>query len=132
MTFFRYVIVLPILFGAAAAHAEIYACAGKAKETTYQNFPCQLDSIGSLPTKAPPPAPPVDLVKVVATAAPPLPSEPRNGMRKDEVRAIWGEPSSTHSHSEEDGLAERSETWIYGESREVQFIDNRVFAVRNR
>lgn len=131
MTILRYLLVLLLPLATAAAQAEIYVCTGKAKLTVYQNFPCQFDEIGSLPTSpsttqvpAPAVAPPV----VVASLAPL--TEPRNGMTKDEVRAIWGEPKQTGSGSDEEGLAGRSETWSYGESREVCFVDDHVFTVR--
>jgi hypothetical protein len=131
MTILRYLLVLLLPLVTAAAQAEIYVCTGKAKLTVYQNFPCQFDEIGSLPTspskpQVPAPAAAPQLVAASLSG----PSEPRNGMTKDEVRAIWGAPTQTASGSDEDGLDGRSETWSYPESREVSFVDDHVLAIR--
>src|SRR5262249_29890741 len=116
-------------FVPAATRAEIYVCTGKAKLTVYQNFPCQFDSIGLLPMPALDATPrPVAAESIAVTPPPPI--EPRSGMTKEDVRAIWGEPRETESGSDEEGLAGRSETWSYGATREVRFVDDHVFAIR--
>jgi hypothetical protein len=55
-------------------------------------------------------------------------NEPRIGMSKEEVRAMWGEP--TDSLWEEPGEGDRSELWSYGNSRSVRFVKSRVSALQ--
>jgi hypothetical protein len=43
-------VVAPLCFMAAPTSAEIFKCAGKDGVVVYQNFPCDVDSLGSLPT----------------------------------------------------------------------------------
>jgi hypothetical protein len=117
---------------AAAAHAEIYACTGKTGMTTYQNFTCDVDSIGTPPTGAPntqvvaPSAPSAiraDLKPVSSHGATPATArnasgEPRIGMSASDVKALWGEPASSYQDELVDG---RVEIWSYAGSRAVRF-----------
>jgi hypothetical protein len=65
----------------------------------YQNFPCWIDSIGSMPSGAPTDtalSPPGASARTVVPAAavtggrPPIAGEPRVGMTAEEVAAIRG------------------------------------------
>lgn len=117
---------------AVAAHAEIYACTGKTGMTVYQNFTCDVDSIGTTATGAPHNAVPVpsspNAIRAVLKplsrqgAAPQSThdgsTEPRIGMSTSDVKAIWGEPASSYQDELVDG---RVEIWSYGGSRAVRF-----------
>ena len=109
----------------------------------YQNFPCAIDSIGSLqsaPPLAPPPAnttspssvssqasPTAIPVAVAATGKPSVAKEPRVGMTTEEVTAIWGEPEDVIQDELREG---RIEIWRYGDGRSVQFSNkHRVLVV---
>lgn len=132
--------ILVLVLCAAPASAEIFKCAGKNGADLYQNFPCHIDSLGSLPSIAPPattPLPPGDAsqakpkataVNVASTAKPANAGEPGVGMTHEEVRAIWGEPVET---IEEDRREGRTEIWRYGDNRSVKFNrKERVVAVK--
>ena len=116
----------------APASAEIFKCAGKDGLVVYQNFRCELDSLGSLPS-APTKAAPLELkpakpAAAVVASSVDRPTEPRVGMSAEEVRAIWGEPTDTFN--EEPGDGGRIETWAYGSDRSVRFDHkSRVIAV---
>ena len=125
-------IAASVLVVASQAQAEIFKCGGKDGLVVYQNFKCELDSLGSLPS-APTKSTPAEVKPAKATAAvlassDDRPSEPRVGMSAEEVRAIWGEPTDTFN--EEPGDSGRTETWAYGSDRSVRFDHkNRVIAV---
>jgi len=120
-------IVAPFFLVAVPAAAEIFKCVGKGV-VVYQNFRCELDSLGSLPS-ASTPARPSDLTPPRPTAvALGSGTEPRVGMSAEEVRTIWGEPTDTFN--EEPGDGSRTETWVYGSDRSVRFDHrSRVTAV---
>jgi len=133
-------ILVPALCAAPLASAEIFKCAGKNGTDLYQNFPCQFDSLGSLPSSPPsaktisPPSdasqakPKVVPVDVASNARSAKASEPRMGMSPDEVRAIWGEPVEAVQDELREG---RIEIWRYSEARSVQFNHKqRVVAVQ--
>jgi hypothetical protein len=134
-----------VLFIAPLATAEIFKCVGKKGEALYQNFPCQFESMGGMPTDVPDPKKsstdaagsktstadvrdpkksPTDVAG--PKKSPAAPAEPRIGMTTEEVRAIWGEPTDTHW--EEPGDGDRSELWSYGASRSVRFDSKRRVA----
>jgi hypothetical protein len=132
---------LLLVLPAAVAHAEIYACAGKTGMTVYQNFTCDVDSLGSVsaPTKAAQ-APAASNGRTGASAKTVAlhgassantsgsVSEPRMGMSASEVKAIWGEPIDT---SKEEFAKGDIETWTYADSRSVQFdTKGRVTSVK--
>jgi hypothetical protein len=134
-------IFVPALCAAPLASAEIFKCVGKNGTDLYQNFPCQFDSLGSLPS-SPPSAkttlPPSDASQAKPKATPvsvastgkstTLPTEPRVGMTTEEVRALWGEPEEIIQDEPIDG---RIEIWRYGDSRSVQMNHKRrVVAVQ--
>ena len=132
---------LLLVLPAAAAHAEIYACAGKTGMTVYQNFTCDVDSLGSIsaPTKtAQVPAAandrtgaserPVVLHRASGANASGSVNEPRTGMSASEVKALWGEPIDA---SKEEFAKGDIETWTYADSRSVQFdTKGRVTSVK--
>jgi hypothetical protein len=124
-------ILAPALCGTAPASAEIFKCFAKDKTPIYQNFPCQFDSIDSMPpnlqpakvafvppavTPAKPKAAPVNVALPVKV---PDPAEPGVGMAKDEVKAILGEPLEIVQDEPTEGI----ETWRYV-NRSVQFDRN--------
>jgi hypothetical protein len=134
-------ILVAALCAAPLASAEIFKCVGKNGTDLYQNFPCQFDSLGSLPS-SPPPAttrsplgdaslakPKVAPVDVASPGkSPNLPTEPRVGMTTEQVRALWGEPEEIIQDEPIDG---RIEIWRYGDVRSVQFDrKQRVLAVQ--
>ena len=128
-------VVAPLLFATASASAEIFKCAGKNGVIVYQNFRCEFDSLGSLPSSpGTTPAPVANQVKPTAVAmnsGTPLPAEPTIGMTAEEVRAIWGEPTDTFN--EEPGNGGRVEVWAYGSDRSVRFDHrSRVTAVQKQ
>ena len=124
-----------LLFGASLASAEVFKCVGKNGEALYQNFPCQFESMGGMPTDVPDPkksstdvaSPKKSTIDVPGPKkSPAVPAEPRIGMTTEEVRAIWGEPTDTHW--EEPGDGDLSEIWSYGPSRSVRFDRKRRVA----
>jgi len=124
-----------LLFGASLASAEVFKCVGKNGEALYQNFPCQFESMGGMPTDVPDPKKsPTDVASPKKSTidvpgpkkSPAAPAEPRIGMTTEEVRAIWGEPTDTHW--EEPGDGDLSELWSYGASRSVRFDRKRRVA----
>ena len=121
-------VLFSVLLVAPLAFAEVFKCIGKHGEALYQNFPCQFESMGGMPTDVPgPKKSPTDVAG--PKKSPAVPAEPRVGMTSDEVRAIWGEPTDTVQ--EEPGDGGRSEVWSYGPSRSVRFDrKRRVTAVQ--
>ena len=131
--------LVPAFCAVPLASAEIFKCVEKNGPERYQNFPCHIESLGSLPSSPPsakttlppsdagqakPKAAPVDVASSAQSANA---REPRKGMTPDEVRAIWGEPVETIQDEPIDG---RIEIWRYGDSRAVHFNHNhRVVAV---
>ena len=122
-------ILAPALCAAAPSSAEIFECFAKDKTPIYQNFPCQFDSIDSIPSHLPPAKMTVvpagvsrqakskaAPVNVAATAQATDPGEPRVGMAHDEVRALLGEPMEIV----QDEPAQGVETWRYV-NRRIQF-----------
>jgi hypothetical protein len=124
-----------VLFVAPLVSAEVFKCVGKKGEDLYQNFPCQFESRGGMPTDVAdtkksltdvtdPKKSPTDVAG--PKKSPAAPAEPRIGMTTEEVRAIWGEPTDTHW--EEPGDGDLSELWSYGASRSVRFDPKRRVA----
>jgi hypothetical protein len=122
-------LLIPIFCGAPSAAAEIFKCATKDATVLYQNFPCQFDSIGGMPSSAQPAktsflppdargaAPKSVPGNAASTATAADTREVRVGMRPDEVRAILGEPLE----AVQDGTADADhETWRYVD-RTIEF-----------
>ena len=125
----------PFFLAAIPASAEIFKCAGKGV-VVYQNFPCDVDSLGSLPSAPARSSSAIDSNKAKSIAVSLAsssegPTEPRIGMSADEVRAIWGEPTDTFNEEPRDGG--RTETWVYGPDRSVRFDHrSRVIALQKQ
>ena len=115
------------------AFAEIFKCTAKDGLTRYQNFPCDVDSLGS--PASPPPAinkaavePKSNPVPAAVAAPPALPGEPRVGMTADEVRTIWGEPAEVLQDEPRTG---RVAIWQYPDGRIVQLNNKqRVISIQ--
>jgi hypothetical protein len=127
----RYVLIVPFALVGPVAHADIYACTGKNGMTVYQNFSCDVDSIGaSGPKKTVQSAEGTSTGTVgdrTARTAIDAPGrdknaeargEPRIGMSTKEVQAIWGKATSIYSDELVDG---RVEIWKYDDFRAVHF-----------
>lgn len=132
MTVLRTLTTLLLVFPALGAHGEIYKCSSKKTMTVYQNFPCESDSLGSMPTRssnAKSTTSPVFTAQATPTSIPthtttavtesggisPVPSV---GMTTDQVKAIWGEPLET---TKEEFAKGDIETWTYADSRSIHF-----------
>jgi hypothetical protein len=122
--------------------AEIYKCATKDGMPRYQNFPCDIDSLGlksnpsvastpsNLPVATPPSIPGASQEKP-KTGPANAPStdksgnagEPAIGMTEDEVKALLGEPEDVVEDEPRSGG--RVSNWRYGDGRIVQFDSNR-------
>jgi len=134
-------IAVPVFLATEPAGAEIFKCKAKNGADLYQNFPCEIDSLG-LPS---PNSKPGDVRQpstgpastnthaaggqAVATAPVKvgIASEPRRGMTPEEVRAIWGEPEQVIQDEPPSG---RVEIWEYAHGRSVRFNNKeRVLSV---
>jgi len=115
-------VILPAFCAAPLASAQIFKCVAKDGTALYQNFPCQFDSIGWMPSnpqaakttlmpldsrQAKPQAAPVNVAAIVKSVDA---SEPRIGMTPDEVRAIMGEPLEA---VQDEPIDPGIETWRY-------------------
>ncbi len=110
---------------APAFASEIFKCVAKGGIPLYQNFPCHIDSLGSLPSdpsaakmpSAPAAAsqgkPKTGPINVTSTG------EPRVGMTGDEVRALLGEPQEMIE--DEPASGGPISIWRYADGRSVQF-----------
>src|SRR5262245_44573264 len=90
-------VLFAVLFVAPVATAEVFKCVGKNGEALYQNFPCQFESMSGTPMDVQDQKKSVEkspLDTPVPKKSPSVPPEPRIGMTSDEVRTIWGEPTS--------------------------------------
>ena len=127
-------LLMVLLLGAGPVCADIFKCVGKNALVVYQNFPCEIDSLGTTPAEAksarsasapnrsdasPKPmaavAVPVGAVKAAGASLPPV---PRIGMTSEEVKAIWGEPLEVIQDEPRSGG--RIEIWQYADGRSVQ------------
>lgn len=134
----RVVCIVGIAFAMApAASAQIFKCTAKNGLDLYQNFPCEVDSLGSLP-RAPSAGKATSQLKSIQSdprnastatpvAAPRSAGDPRTGMSADEVTAMWGEPTEIVQDEPPSG---RIEIWQYGDGRIVHInTKRRVTAV---
>jgi hypothetical protein len=121
--------------------AEIFECVAKDRSALYQNFPCHIDSLGSLPlnppvAKTPSMAGPagqekskIERINVASISKSTHKGEPRIGMTADEVRALFGEPEEMVE--DEPATGGRVSNWRYADGRIVQFDNkHRVLAVQ--
>jgi len=121
-------VVLSAFAATPVAAAEIVKCVAKDGTPLYQNFPCNIDSLGSLPSN-----PPVaktaaqeksknEPVKLTSPVKAVSATEPGIGMAANEVRAIWGEPKEV---VEDELRSGRVAVWRYADGRLVQFDNKR-------
>jgi hypothetical protein len=130
-------LILAAVFCAALpASAEIFMCVAKDGSPLYQNFPCQFESIGWMPsdldkaktdaakTTAKPSdasqskskSAPINVASIVKSTDA---SEPLTGMTADDVRAFLGEPEEMVDDEPAEGG--RVSVWRYADGRSVQF-----------
>jgi len=134
-------IAVSIFLATAPAGAEIFKCKAKNGADLYQNFPCEIDSLGLPASDAKPgvarqpsiePAVPnaraaVGQANTATQVKTAVASEPRRGMTPEEVRAIWGEPEQVIQDEPPNG---RVEIWEYANGRSVRFNNKeRVLSV---
>jgi hypothetical protein len=134
-------IAVPVFLATEPASAEIFKCKAKNGADLYQNFPCEIDSLGlpspnakpgavRQPSSEPAATNARAAVGQAAAAAPVkvgIASEPRPGMTPEEVRAIWGEPEQVIQDEPPSG---RVEIWEYANGRSVRFNNKeRVLSV---
>ena len=135
------VILSFLLLVAPLASAQIFKCIAKDGTDLYQNFPCGIESIGSMATKAPSDKAGLaqsDSKQTKPNASPPggaaagksivAQNELRIGMTAEQVKALWGEPMETRW--EEPGEGDLYELWSYGNSRSVRFVKDRVSSIQ--
>jgi hypothetical protein len=114
-------ILAAALCAAPPASAEIFKCFAKDRTPIYQNFPCQFNSIDSVPSSLQPakmslkpanasPAKPKAVpINVALAVKPPDRGEPSVGMAPDEIRTLLGEPMEIVEDQPSEGI----ETWRY-------------------
>src|SRR4030095_15148284 len=123
--------------------AEIFKCVRQGK-VVYQNFSCELETIGSQATASPGQAAPVAPATPTrparaaqppkadpddeetntnqASGAAPQKPAPRVGMTPRQVRRLsWGEPADIAYSETPDG---RIQTWTYADKRTIRFDKN--------
>lgn len=118
------------VFLTAPALAEIVKCVAKDGSPLYQNFPCHIDSLGSMPStvKAAGPAQPLrgEAIKVLPASA--RANGSLVGMTADEVVKLMGEPEE---RIEDEPPGGRISIWRYADGRLVRFNNrHRVLAVQ--
>jgi len=126
-------LILACAFSAApSTAAEIFKCVAKDGIALYQNFPCHIDSIGSVASTPPSLTGADSSMKKSNTPlvkAAPQSGELRVGMSADEVKTLWGEPEEMVS--DEPAKGGRVSNWRYAGGRSVQFDNkHRVLAVQ--
>lgn len=130
-------ILVPAFCAVPPASAEIFKCVATDATALYQNFPCEFDSIGWMPSnpqaqkttllsptasQAKPKAAPVNVaspLNVASTVKSTDTGEPHNGMTADEVRALLGEPEDVVE--DEPGNGGRVSIWRYADGMTIQF-----------
>jgi hypothetical protein len=129
----RYLVAIFFLAVSPLCAAEVYKCDKPDGRTVFQNFPCPIDSIGSVATQ-PPPAPAsapavVPRADAEAAAKSATPPEPRPGMTAADIKATaWGEPTSITEETYPQG---KVRVWDYGDNRKLIFnLGGRVTSVQ--
>jgi hypothetical protein len=125
-----------VLLAASPATADIFRCVAKDGLPLYQNFPCDLDSLGSLPStsaatsKAPVSDPQTKRGGAqAANQTSPQTGEVSVNMTSEDVRALLGEP--VEMVEDEPAEGGRISIWRYADGRSVQFDHkHRVLAVQ--
>jgi hypothetical protein len=127
-----------LLAAAPQSSADIFKCRARNGLPLYQNFPCDVDSPGFLPSQpaaGAPAAKPKSIqagfdnqVKTTGASSPPGTSELRVGMTAQEVRTLWGEPAEVLQDEPRSG---RVEIWQYADGRVVQInVKQRVISIQ--
>ena len=122
-------ILLVLFLPARSPYAEIFKCTNKAMPT-YQNFPCEFDSLATMPTTIATMNvnPPAAAAAPAAAGAASDVTMPKVGMTTKEVKAIWGEPVDTNREEYAKG---NIETWTYADSRSIRFdVKGRVSEIK--
>jgi hypothetical protein len=141
---FSIALLIASFLAAPAIAGEIFKCVAKDGIPLYQNFPCYIDSIGSLPSDPPAAKTPsipgaagqekskAALAKtkpVNVALIKPTHIEPRVGMTEDEIRALLGEPQEMVDDEPAEGG--RVSTWRYADGRTILFANkHRVLEIR--
>jgi hypothetical protein len=113
-------LILAAAFAAPVAGSEIFKCATKDGTPLYQNFPCNIDSMGFAPSDPTAVKPRQDKPKAASVAALSAKSgDVRVGMSVDQVRTLLGEPEEMIE--DEPGVGGRVMNWRYADGRTVQF-----------
>ena len=116
-----------------SSFAEIFKCKGKDGLALYQNFPCDVDSLGTAPdrpadVKAAPAPKSIQIDTRNSVPAPSASGEPRVGMTAEEIRTLWGEPTDVLQDEPRSG---RVEIWQYPDGRVVQINNkHRVISIQ--
>jgi hypothetical protein len=125
-------VALVAYLAAPEARSEIFKCVAPGGAPLYQIFPCEIDSLGSLPS-APQPARPTRAQAAgpdksrLPSSAPARRPEVRLGMSVDEVMSLLGEPQEMVVDEPPGG---RVSIWRYADGKSVQFDHrHRVTAV---
>ena len=142
MSRFLWLVIAGLTLASPSSLAEIFKCKGKDGLTLYQNFSCDIDSLGSLPSnqaaagkpapadksiqadaRNPVPAvsPSVEARRSAPVAGSPPSGEPRVGMTAEDVKTLWGEPVEILQDEPRSG---RVAIWQYADGRVVQ-INNK-------
>jgi len=123
-------VLLTLFVASPWATAEIFKCSGDNGKTIYQNFPCNVDSIGSSATAKPPQPEEIPVVatqparaRKVATADTPSVAglEPRVGMTVKQMKnSAWGQPIDIVKEEVVEGWTQVW-YWDLGKKRSVTF-----------
>jgi hypothetical protein len=134
-------VVVSAALGARPALAEIFKCSAKVGTPLYQNFPCNIDSLGSVPsqptvsstpTSAPvstsasekPKGKPAERSAQVSApmVKPTVATGVDLGMTETQVKAVLGEPDEMLEDEQRTG---RVYIWRYGNREDVIFDTKR-------
>jgi hypothetical protein len=142
--FKSFCVVASFLLVSPSVTAEIFKCVRQGK-VVYQNFSCELETIGSQATASPEqaaPASPTTIARPARAAAQPPKADPsdeetstvnssaaasqkqppRAGMTPRQVRRLsWGEPADIAYQETPEG---RIQTWTYPDKRTIRFDKN--------
>jgi hypothetical protein len=110
--------------------AEIFKCVAKDGLPLFQNFPCDIDSLGSLPSASSVTTPSAPLkpgtrdglsskLPTASSSSKVAASELQVGMSADKVRMLWGEPVEMVADEPAEGGP--TSIWRYADGRSVQF-----------
>jgi len=113
-------LILTAVFAAPVVGGEIFKCVSKDGTPLYQNFTCNIDSLGFAPSDPTAVKSAQDKTKATSVAAVSAKAgEVRVGMSVDEVRTLLGEPEEMIE--DEPGVGGRVMNWRYADGRTVQF-----------